>query len=188
MKNNFLLILSFLVLFGCAREKKPLDQSTENSIYNYNFSKQFAAEMKKKYNINLNSYGGNIYFLSLGFQVPYFNNQEQARKLVFNCAEECLKRMNSDPRLKTTKNKQPHEIGKKPSWGSDTDFDYSNIKLLIEFKDDHKEHSPPNISFVNFEEGVFYYFIRDRVKETYVCLYRETIEQALEKLSTSSIH
>ena len=184
MKNNFFLFVILCSLFSCGRQKTTSDPAQENAKYSHNFTKLFAMKIKDKYNLTMDASGGSYYILMASFEAPFSCQKNQTRKLLFQCADECLKMMNADPKMKTIKRKKSAVSATKSEWTKEVDFDYSNLKFIIGFKDDKKEHDPPNINFASFAEDGISYFIYDVKKQDEVFFFHESLDEALEKIKS----
>ena len=116
MKNNFFLFLILCSLFSCWRQKTTSEPAQENAKYSHNFTKLFAMKIKDKYNLTMDASGGSYYILMASFEAPFSCKKNQTRKLLFQCADECLKMMNADPKIKTIKRKKSADSITKSEW------------------------------------------------------------------------
>ena len=170
-----------LLFWGCSTKDPAKKAEYEECMYKYDLMFRFAAEMKQKYGLQLTGYGGSPYFNNVHFKIAQYYNEDDARALILSCADDFLKVMNADPRLKTILTKKPHPREHRPSWASDIDFDYSNVHMIIGFSYDFSERPAPHLHFVAMNEGRILFNHWDEKHEHGVFYAREPISLALEK-------
>ncbi|NGX36948.1 MAG: hypothetical protein K1000chlam2_00094 [Chlamydiae bacterium] len=126
--------------------------------------------LQKKYNIHPCGIGmnGKFEYLEISFEVRRPLEKDEAREMLFDCADEFLKKINSNEKIRPYLKNYP--------------FDLKNVGIVFFIKNiDRRDLFDPNISVsLTHHSGVVYFTNDPENTFRYKKTYKETHEEALK--------
>jgi len=164
-----LFILTFSLLFCIYAHGNNLLVHSKHEIIADKLTEQIAKELTERYDLEAVGYGGSIHDdieeMSISFFCYREMSLEEFRKLVVNCAEHFLKRVNSSDEIK------PHL--------QNFPFGIKNIDLCVyAFAKDRTRLDIEQLAYVSVINGNVNFFKR-KTEYTSKIMLKETYEEAL---------
>lgn len=168
--------MKLLLIFFMAILLHPFQIEAKKNYIEYadNITAKVSKDLSKKHCMNLIGEGGGMMFdinkMAISFQIFKPLDQNEARKIVVDCALEYAAAINNDKRIRPYLDKYPFE----------------GVQISIfSLNYDRRDLYDPYISVTNFLKGKIYYCTNDKENRwVYKNKIEETLEEALKILES----